>query len=118
MTYAIADRHSPTVVLHSDTARRSRPLGAPVHLKLLTQAHSRVMRVVHAVQTHLIRSALVVAEFQTFPVLKRQAHTLTERPRVTVTTTDGNGRAVEAHPARDPLAGQIGRTGRRAVKPR
>ena len=71
------------------------------------------MRIVYAIQTLLVRSALVVTEFQPLPIFQREAHTLTERPRVTVTTTDGDGRTVEAHPACNPLAGQTGRTGRR-----
>lgn len=102
---SLADRHSPAVVLHSDTARRSCLLGASVHLKLVAHSDSRVMRVVHAIQTLLVRSALVVTEFQPLAVFQRQAYSLAERPGVSMQAPHGDGRSVETHPARDPLAG-------------
>ncbi|SKE28237.1 Uncharacterised protein [Mycobacteroides abscessus subsp. massiliense] len=75
------------------------------------------MRIVHAVQTHLVRSALVITEFQTLAILKRKANPLDERPGVTVKAADGDRGAVEAHPASDPLARQLRRPGRRVAKP-
>lgn len=63
------------------------------------------MRVVHAIQTLLVRSALVVTEFQPLAVFQRQAHSLAERPGVSMQAPHGDGRSVETHPARDPLAG-------------
>src|SRR6202035_5879329 len=103
--------------LEPDIGRGSHRFQAPERLDARVAVPRRgLMRVVHAVQADLIRTALVVTEFQCLAIRELRTVTVFERTRVAVEAADRQRLTVEIHPASGPMNLNSGGAWRRVLE--
>src|ERR1700736_6882512 len=103
--------------LEPDIGRGSHRFQAPERLDArVAVPRRRLMRVVRAVQADLIRTALVVTEFQCLAVWELRTVTVFERTRVAVEAAHRQRLTVEIHPASGPMNLNSGGAWRRVLE--